>query len=125
MDYTGFFRALNRFDTSPQARNDALRDPFIEREGFDTWAADYRRRLAAEGSQDAERRARMDRVNPKYVLRNYLAHTAIERAQAGDFSEVDRLRALLEDPFAEHPKHEASAAPPPAWGRHLAVSCSS
>ena len=67
----------------------------------------------------------MDRTNPKYVLRNSLAQTAIERAQAGDFSEVDRLRALLDDPFAEQPEHEASAAPPPAWGRHLVVSCSS
>jgi protein adenylyltransferase len=125
VDYTRFFRALGRFDSSPGARNDALRDQFVDREGFDTWAEDYRRRLAAEGSQDAERRARMDRINPKYLLRNYLAQTAIERAQAGDFREVDRLRALLEDPFSEHPEHEASARPPPSWGRHLVVSCSS
>ncbi len=125
VDYTRFFRALGGFDSSPEARNEALRDQFIDREGFDAWAVEYRRRLAAEGSQDAERRARMDRVNPKYVLRNYLAQTAITRAQEGDFSEVDRLRALLEDPFAEHPEHEALAAPPPSWGRHLEVSCSS
>jgi serine/tyrosine/threonine adenylyltransferase len=125
VDYTRFFRSLSRFDSSPQARHDALRDQFLDREGFDAWAADYRRRLVAEGSQDAERRERMDRVNPKYVLRNYLAQTAIERAQAGDFSEVDRLRALLEDPFSEQPRHEASAEPPPTWGRHLLVSCSS
>lgn len=125
VDYTRFFRALGRFDSSPGARNEALRDHFVDREGFDTWAGDYQRRLASEGSQDAERRARMDRVNPKYVLRNYLAQTAIERAQAGDFREVDRLRALLEDPFSEHPEHEASAQPPPSWGRHLVVSCSS
>ncbi len=59
VDYTRFFRALGRFDSSPEARNDALRDQFLDREDFDTWAADYRRRLAAEGSQDAERRARM------------------------------------------------------------------
>ncbi|PTL85008.1 hypothetical protein DAT35_08175 [Vitiosangium sp. GDMCC 1.1324] len=38
---------------------------------------------------------------------------------------MDRLRALLEDPFSEHPEHEASAQPPPTWGRHLVVSCSS
>jgi uncharacterized protein YdiU (UPF0061 family) len=67
----------------------------------------------------------MARVNPKYVLRNYLAQTAIERAHAGDFSEVDRLLAVLSRPFDEQPEHEASAAAPPAWGRHLEVSCSS
>jgi serine/tyrosine/threonine adenylyltransferase len=125
VDYTRFFRALGRFDSSPGARNEALRDEFLDREGFDAWAADYRRRLEAEGSQDAERRERMDRANPKYVLRNYLAQRAIERAQAGDYGEVDRLRALLEDPFAEQPEHEADAAAPPGWGRHLVVSCSS
>jgi uncharacterized protein YdiU (UPF0061 family) len=67
----------------------------------------------------------MDRVNPKYVLRNYLAQTVISRAQAGDFSELDRLLAVLAHPFDEQPEHEALAAPSPAWGKHLAVSCSS
>jgi uncharacterized protein YdiU (UPF0061 family) len=67
----------------------------------------------------------MDQANPKYVLRNYLAQTAISRAQSGDFSEVDRLLAVLSHPFDEQPEHEALAAPSPAWGKHLAVSCSS
>ncbi|MDY7232208.1 protein adenylyltransferase SelO [Hyalangium rubrum] len=125
VDYTRFFRALGRFDSSPGAGNTPLRDHFLDREGFDTWAEAYRTRLTAEGSVDAERRERMDRANPKYVLRNYLAQTALLRAQEGDFSEVDRLRAVLSRPFEEQPEHEAYAAAPPSWGRHLAVSCSS
>ncbi|MBN1207052.1 MAG: YdiU family protein [Myxococcaceae bacterium] len=125
VDYTRLFRMLGRFDTSAGARNEPLRELFLDGAGFDAWAADYRARLRSEASVDAERHARMDRVNPKYVLRNYLAQTAISRAQQGDFSEVDRLRALLSRPFDEQPEHEASAAPPPAWGKHLAVSCSS
>ncbi|NVJ27293.1 hypothetical protein HUW62_39365, partial [Myxococcus sp. AM011] len=44
------------------------------------------------------RRSRMERVNPRYVLRNWMAQAAIIRAQEGDFSEVDRLLAALEDP---------------------------
>ena len=38
----------------------------------------------------------MNRVNPKYVLRNYLVQTAIEKAQQKDFSEIDRLLTLLQ-----------------------------
>jgi hypothetical protein len=67
----------------------------------------------------------MNRVNPKYILRNYLAQTAIERARQKDYSEIDRLRQLLADPFAEQPDMETYAAPPPDWGRQILVSCSS
>ena len=68
----------------------------------------------------------MDRVNPKYVLRNYLAQAAIERAtQHKDYAEIDRLRELLRDPFAERPGMDAYAAPPPDWGKQIIVSCSS
>ena len=68
----------------------------------------------------------MNQLNPKYVLRNYLAQVAIERAvRERDFSEIDRLRELLRDPFAEQPAMESYAAPPPEWGRNIIVSCSS
>ncbi len=48
----------------------------------------------------------MNRVNPKYVLRNYLAETAIRRAQAHDFSEIDRLLAVLQHPYDEQPDRQ-------------------
>ena len=67
----------------------------------------------------------MNSVNPKYVLRNYLAQNAIARAEGRDYSEIQKLLELLRDPFAEHPGMEEYAAPPPAWGRGLVLSCSS
>src|SRR2546425_2147067 len=130
-DYTNVFRALCDFKQAPEARNETIRDHFVDREAFDKWAERYKARLWAEGSRDeggreAERAARMRRVNPKYVLRNYLAHTAIQMAtEKKDFSEVERLRLLLRDPFAEQPEMDRYAAPPPDWGKHLIVSCSS
>ncbi|MFS9670023.1 hypothetical protein Q6291_35150, partial [Klebsiella pneumoniae] len=63
----------------------------------------YRARLRLEDSSDELRRAAMHRSNPKYVLRNYLAQTAIEQAQNGDFSGVHKLLAVLERPFDEQP----------------------
>lgn len=126
VDYTNTFRALSGFHQTPTDRNDQLRDCFLDREAFDAWAARYRERLRAEGSRDEERKARMDRVNPRYVLRNYLAQAAIEQATTHkDYAEIARLRELLSDPFIERPGMEAYAAPPPDGGKHIIVSCSS
>jgi uncharacterized protein YdiU (UPF0061 family) len=119
------FRELGAFSSADGATNDALREHFLNRDRFDEWAERYRNRLRSERSRDAERRDRMNRVNPKYVLRNYLAQVAIEKAQDKDFSEIDRLFTLLQNPFTEQPGMEAYALPPPNWGKHLAVSCSS
>ena len=125
-DYTLTLRALGRFSTAADAHNAAVRDGFVDRAAFDAWGARYTARLQAEGSVDANRRARMDRVNPKFVLRNHLAETAIQQARAGDFSEVQRLLQVLQSPFDEHPQAPAAyAALPPDWSTHLEVSCSS
>ncbi|MBX3330686.1 MAG: YdiU family protein [Nitrospira sp.] len=124
-DYTIVFRELSRFSTADGAINEELREHFLNRERFDEWAARYRDRLRDEHGQDDERRDRMNRVNPRYVLRNYLAQTAIEKAQNKDFSEIDRLFILLQDPFTEQPGMDAYALSPPNWGKHLSVSCSS
>lgn len=125
-DYTNFFRALSDFRQAPEEKNDSLRDFFLDRGAFDGWAGKYKGRLRAEDSQDAERAVRMDRVNPKYVLRNYLAQTAIERAtRHRDYSEITRLLELLGNPFSEVPGMEEYAAPPPDWGKQIIVSCSS
>jgi serine/tyrosine/threonine adenylyltransferase len=64
-------------------------------------------------------------VNPKYILRNYLAHQAIDRAQAKDYSEIERLWSVLRRPFDDQPGMERYADPAPAWARSLTVSCSS
>jgi len=125
-DFTIFFRALATFDTTPGASNSLLRDMMVNRPAFDAWAARYAARLASESSVDESRRARMNRVNPKYVLRNHLAQVAIEQAEKHrDFSEIDRLLQLLQRPFDEQPEHQAYAAPPPDWARGIEVSCSS
>lgn len=125
-DFTLFFRRLGELQLDGGLEQDApLRDLFIDRAAFDAWAGRYRARLRAENSRDAARRAAMHRTNPKYVLRNYLAQTAIEQAQNGDFAGVHKLLAVLERPFDEQPENAAYAALPPDWAAHLEVSCSS
>jgi uncharacterized protein YdiU (UPF0061 family) len=126
VDYTIFLRRLCNFDSTAGALNSPLRDLVLDRAAFDAWAARYAAALRQQGSVDAERAAAMRRLNPKYILRNHLAEIAIRRAaDARDYSEVNRLHALLTRPFDEQPEYEAYAAEPPDWARKIEVSCSS
>lgn len=125
VDFTQFFRKLGQLQVDQPERDAPVRDLFLDRAAFDAWAADYRARLRKELRSDAERRLAMDQVNPKYVLRNYLAQVAIEKAQNKDFSEVAKLLSVLEHPFDEQAENDAYAALPPDWASHLEVSCSS
>jgi serine/tyrosine/threonine adenylyltransferase len=124
-DFTLFFRRLGDLQRDNPAADEPLRDLFIDRPAFDAWAIQYRQRLRQENSEDGARRLAMHAVNPKYVLRNYLAQNAIEKAQDKDFSEVGKLLSILEKPFDEQPEHDSYAALPPDWASHLEVSCSS
>ncbi len=124
-DFTRCFRALSRIGASDAAPVDGLRDQVHAVDLLDAWLPDYRARLRAEGSDDAERAARLHAVNPKYVLRNHLAQRAIEAAERGSGLEIERLLTLLRRPYDEHPDFEDYAAEPPPEARHLSVSCSS
>ena len=121
VDYTLLFRSLCDFT----ADNQAVRDQFIDREGFDQWAVKYLARLEQQSLSDADRRDNMRAVNPKYVLRNYMAQAAIEKAQAGDYSEVNLLLKVLQSPCEEHPEAQQYAGLPPDWAEKISVSCSS
>lgn len=125
VDFTLFFRQLGDLQIDRRDADEPIRDLFIDRPAFDAWAVQYRTRLALESRMDAERRLAMHAVNPKYILRNYLAQTAIEKAQKDDFSEVDKLLKLLSTPFDEQAENARYAALPPDWAGHLEVSCSS
>ncbi|NMM39158.1 MAG: YdiU family protein [Glaciimonas sp.] len=125
VDFTLFFRLLCDLQLDGDGQAASLRDLFIDRAAFDAWATQYRSRLRQENSSDLQRRLAMQTVNPKYVLRNYLAQVAIEKAQNKDFSEVAKLLAILEKPFDEQPEHAAYAELPPDWASQLEVSCSS
>ncbi|CAB3776505.1 protein adenylyltransferase SelO [Paraburkholderia fynbosensis] len=124
-DFTLTFRHLARVSKHDASGDAPVRDLFLDRAAFDAWANDYRARLSHETRDDAARAIAMNRVNPKFVLRNHLAETAIRHAKEKDFSEVERLAAVLRRPFDEQPEHEAYAALPPDWASSLEVSCSS
>jgi uncharacterized protein YdiU (UPF0061 family) len=130
VDWTLFWRNLAAVAGATAAGDAAVRGFFADRAAFDAWLADYRARLRSESSIDAERSARMNRVNPKYVLRNYLAEIAIAKARGDngeprDFSAVERLLRVLARPYDEQPEHDDYAKAPPDWACGIALSCSS
>ena len=125
VDFTIFWRRLSHAvgAGATAVAMEPVRDLFPDRAAFDAWALGYGTRLAGADLQQAG--LGMLAANPKFVLRNHLAEQAIRKAQAGDFSEVQRLFVLLQTPFAEHPGAEADADFPPDWASSIEISCSS
>ncbi len=126
VDYTITLRQLSDFSLEQPY---TIRNMFIDRKKFDQWAKDYCNALVKEQEQEnltpIERKKMMDSANPKFILRNHLAQTAIDAAEKGDYSEVKRLRQILSKPFDEQPEFEAYAAHPPQWAQEIEISCSS
>jgi uncharacterized protein YdiU (UPF0061 family) len=68
----------------------------------------------------------MAHVNPRYVLRNWVAETAIRAVEDdGDTATLGRIFDLLRAPFEKQDGGEIFAAPPPPAMCGLEVSCSS
>jgi serine/tyrosine/threonine adenylyltransferase len=124
-DYTTFFRQLSNIHKDNARADAVITDLLPDRDAGSVWLELYRKSLSRDPRSDEERKLAMDAVNPKYVLRNYLAEVAIRAAQQHDFSEITRLAAVLARPFDEQPESSSYAALPPDWANGLEVSCSS
>jgi uncharacterized protein YdiU (UPF0061 family) len=97
------------------------------------WLSAYRKRsqqsLQDSGESNADRQRRMNAVNPKYVLRNYLSQQVTERVEQGELGAVDELLEVLRHPYDEQPEFERFAQKRPEWARAKpgcsTLSCSS
>ncbi len=140
-DMTLFFRGLAEMSSdAPAGAGDipeALLGAYYVPEQLTTevrtrtcaWLERYRERVRADGASDADRRERMNAVNPLYVLRNYLAQLAIDAAEKDDFSMITELLEVLRRPYTEQAGKERFSEKRPDWARERAgcsmLSCSS
>ncbi len=123
LDYSHFFRDLSHAAASSEP--DFYIDYCLNRESYQSLINSLLARWLSEEISPQERSARMLKCNPKYILRNHLAQQAIEQAQQGDYSEVQRLARLLAQPFEEQEAYKHYAQLPPESAEQLSISCSS
>jgi uncharacterized protein YdiU (UPF0061 family) len=144
-DMTIFYRQLADIITDVNSlhdcSNEKLMQPLMDayyvseqltddyREKMGSWLRDYIQRLAEDRRSNAVRRHAMNAVNPKYVLRNYLAQLAIDQSEQGDHSLLHELLELLRRPYDEQPDKQQYFKKRPDWARDRAgcsmLSCSS
>jgi uncharacterized protein YdiU (UPF0061 family) len=113
-DYSLVFRGLPTADRNWLALFHAMDNKAEE------WLSRYRLRTESEDLSG------LDLVNPAYVLRNWVAETAIRAVEdRGDIATLDRIFNIVRAPFEKHDGDEAFAAPPTSGMCDLEVSCSS
>jgi len=132
-DMTIFYRLLGKVERSQSIQEmqeivmpayyqeDAIRGA-IQAE-WQEWFTKYRNRLTQEKIEDTYRHKIMAQVNPKYVLRNYMAQLVIDAAEGGDYTLIGELYELLKQPYDEQPENEKWFAKRPEWARNK-VGCS-
>lgn len=129
-DMTIFFRNLGDFNKESDGV-EVVKDAFYKPDEitgnveirWKNWFKKYQERLGQETLSSKERKSRMNQINPKYVLRNYMAQLAIDDADKGDYNLIDELFIMLKKPYDEQPEYERWFAKRPEWARHK-VGCS-
>ena len=118
VDLTEFFRSLAEVKQSAPDLA-VLRNAFYQpglyqshSDSFNAWLARYTARLALQQDTDTARRARMNLVNPRFVLRNYLAQQAIDAATQGDLSMIGTLLDAARHPYDENIPEKLTAKRP-------------
>eukprot|EP01080_Neovahlkampfia_damariscottae_P011219 gene11219-4041_t len=128
IDFTIFFRRISHYEIGKHEKFMELfeNSSKIFQEKFTVWLMKYDKILIEQGNNnDLERSVELCKVNPKYVLRNHLLETAIQKAKNGDFSEVNKLLEIMKTPFDEKEEYEDYADFPPEWAKDLHLTCSS
>ena len=90
---------------------------------LEVWLKKYSDEIRSQNIDDQARVDLMNRTNPLYVFRNYIAQLAIDDAEKGDYSMVDELLDVFRHPYQEQKGKARFAEKRPDWAR-TRVGCS-
>ncbi|KAJ8020330.1 Selenoprotein O [Holothuria leucospilota] len=94
---------------------------------FSEWTKLYTAQFSLLLETDLKRRERMNAINPRYILRNWMAQKVIEDVENNHFDSIKKLHRILQKPFTKQNEAEelGYSERPPLWAKQLRVSCSS
>lgn len=133
-DFTMTFRELSELPIQKFFSNSTPKSMWAlkilsQHKYFEKWIESYRLRLLKNPKNitDDVRMARMQKKNPCYVLKNWMAEQAIRKANSNDFSQVGELLKILRNPYLRQITAEEAgyADRRPSWADDIKVSCSS
>lgn len=133
VDMTLFYRSLASLDVQAGQSDltGILTDSLYEPEAlagdvhvaWNGWLQNYASRVRQDNRDEQARQRQMNAVNPLYVLRNYLAQIAIDAAEQGDFSRIQKQLDVLRQPYTPQEGCDEFAEKRPDWAR-TRVGCS-
>lgn len=103
-DYTNTFRALT-FGRVTELGAMSCDGAFAD------WLEQWKARRGRQQEDEAASQELMRRSNPAVIPRNHRVEEALEAAQQGDLGVMERLLAVLEQPYAHTAEQEEYAAP--------------
>lgn len=125
VDFTFTFRCLSRHRIDSNESLKSWWDYYGNRESFRHWLKLYDERLRLEDPDHQRRHQAMLQVNPKYVLKNYIAQEIIEDVERDSSKRLEEWLNVFNLPFDEHPSFEEYSLPTPPEKKNIEVSCSS
>ena len=123
MDYNVFFYRLTNLKSFEDLSS--ILDIAVFQEPLKKWFESYKKVCLEQETTFESRFEIMKKVNPKYILKNYMLQEAIQKADEGDYSLVNELLNIALNPFDEHPNFERYAQPTPMKFANIKLSCSS
>jgi len=113
VDFTLTFYNLSQLDSETNEKDAALREHFAKPEAIDAWLLRWRQRLTQESTNDNERQASMQSINPIYIPRNHQVEAAIRAAEDhNDFTVFHALCDVLQKPFERQQGKDDYMLPP-------------
>ncbi|MDI1309497.1 MAG: YdiU family protein [Methylotenera sp.] len=102
MDYTNTFRDLTSNLTSGSISNSSLNmEEYSDRPDFVTWHHRWINKLSRQTESIEIAKTLMLKTNPVVIPRNHQVEAALSATETGDFTVVEKLLAVLSQPYIE------------------------